>query len=125
MTLLPDVEVPGEKRTIQLFSYPERNKTSGEIEFRTFDYTHILTNMRSHVLSRGYDFCHKEHFYHLLEHSKILSRYMVEYKMDIQNAFAAEKLFGYNVQRYMAENGFNDTAKFIELVRMWHEACDK
>ena len=50
---------------------------------------------------------------------------MVEYKMDIQNAFAAEKLFGYNVQRYMVENGFNDTAKFIELVHMWHEACDK
>ena len=124
-TVLLEVDVPGESKQIQLFAYPERNNETKVLELRTFDYTHILTNMRSHVLSRGYDFCHKEHFQHLIDNSNILSRYMVEYKMDIQNAFSAEKLFGYNVEKYMEENGFKDTAKFIQLVRMWHEACDK
>ena len=81
--------------------------------------------MQSHILSRGYDYCTKEAFQHLIDNSKILSRYMVEYKMDIQNAFSAEKLFSRTVENYMEKNGFSETANFIHLVHFWHEACDK
>ena len=123
--LLLNVPVPGMDETVELFSYPERDSDTGDLLFRTFDYTHILTNMRSHILSRGYDYCTKEAFKHIIDNSKILSRYMVEYKMDIQNAFSAEKLFSVTVEQYMWENGFTDSATFIRLVHLWHEACDK
>ena len=123
-TVILDAAVPGSE-TVQLFSYPERDEISGELLFRTFDYTHILTNMRSHILSRGYDFCGKLPFEHLVANSQILSRYMVDYKMDIQNAFAAEKVFGEAVEVYMNDNGFEEAGHFIKIVRMWHEACDK
>ena len=81
--------------------------------------------MRSHILSCGYDYCTKEAFQHLKDNSKILSHYMVEYKMDIQNAFSAEKLFSSTVENYMEKNGFSETINFIHLVCFWHEACNK
>ena len=123
--LILNVDVPGSEEVVELFSYPEREEKTGDLQFRTFDYTHILTNMWSHILSHGYNYCTKEAFQHLIDNSKILSRYMVEYKMDIQNAFSAEKLFSSTVENYMEKNGFSDTAHFINLVHCWHEACDK
>ena len=123
--LILNVDVPGSEDVVELFLYPEREEKTGDLQFRTFDYTHILTNMQSHILSRGYDYCTKEAFQHLIDNSKILSRYMVEYKMDIQNAFSAEKLFSNTVEKYMEKNRFSDTAHFINLVHCWHEACDK
>ena len=61
--------------------------------------------MQSHILSRGYDFCQKEDFQNLVDNSDILSRYMVDYKMDIQNAFSTEKFFGETVEEYMRDHG--------------------
>ena len=80
--------------------------------------------MRSHILSRGYDFCRKEDFQNLVDNSDILSRYMVDYKMDIQNVFSAEKFFGETVEEYMQDHGCSQTREFIRIVRMWHQACD-
>ena len=85
--LILNVDVPGSEDVVELFLYPEREEKTGDLQFRTFDYTHILTNMWSHILSHSYDYCSKEAFQHLINNSKLLSRYMVEYKMDIQNAF--------------------------------------
>ena len=48
-----------------MFSYPEYNKTRKQIEHRTLDYTHIPTNMKTHILTKGYEFCPKEHFQEL------------------------------------------------------------
>ena len=48
-----------------MFSYPEYNKKRKQIEHWTLDYTHILTNMKTHILTKGYDFCPKEHFQEL------------------------------------------------------------
>ena len=36
---------------IKYFSYPEYSTECGEIEHCTLDFTHILTNMRIHILS--------------------------------------------------------------------------
>ena len=123
-TLILNADVPGKKRPLELFSYPERDEGTGELLFRTFDYTHILTNMQSHILFRGYDFCWKEDFQNLVDNSDILSRYMVDYKMDIQNAFSAEKFFGETVEEYMQDHGCSQTSQFIRIVWMWHQACN-
>ena len=72
-TLLLHADVPNGEKSVELFLYPERNETTGELLFRTFDYMHILTNMRSHILMRGYEFCKKEAFEHLVDNSEILS----------------------------------------------------
>ena len=132
-TIEPSVYVPiaaGPSRpdgeVIELFSYPEVTTDEALPIFRTFDYTHILTNMRAHILTRGYDFCRKEDFLWMVDNTTgILSRYMVEYKMDAQNAFSAMKMFGMDVSQCLEENGFTESAKFVNLVRQWHNACDE
>ena len=47
---------------MEIFAYPERDKSTQLLLWSTFDYTHILTNMHSHILTRGYDFCKKSDF---------------------------------------------------------------
>ena len=82
---------------MEIFTYPEKNDKQ-EVMWRTFDYTHILTNMCSHILTRGYDYCRKEDFEWVVDNTTgVLSQYMVEYNMDSQNAFSALKLFGEEV----------------------------
>ena len=71
----------------QMFSYPEYNKKRKQIEHRTLDYTHILTNMKRHILTKGYEFCPKEHFQQLAHLKQdLLSRPLVFYNIDQQNA---------------------------------------
>ena len=116
----------GEGTTINFFSYPEYVSERRQIEFRTFDFTHILTNLRTQILTRGLDYCPKEHFHHLCEHRPgLLSYALVHEKTDQQNAFTAMRMFSYDVEVYMRENNFIQTANFIKLVRNWHEACNK
>ena len=35
------------------------------------------------------------------------------------------RMFNYDVERYMHENNFIDTANFIRLVRNWHDTCNR
>ena len=51
----------------ELFCYPEFNAVRNQVEPRTLDYSHILTNMRSHISTKRYDFYPKEHFFQLCE----------------------------------------------------------
>ena len=53
------------KEYMEYFSYPNVSDDRQQIEFRTFDFTHILTNLRTQILTRGLEFCHKTHFEHL------------------------------------------------------------
>ena len=111
--------------SVELFSYPEVGEND-ELKFKTFDYTHILTNMRSHILNRGYDFCKREDFEWIVDNTTgILSRYLVEYNMDSQNAFSAMKLFGDTVILTLESNGRFDSVEFLKLVKGWHMACDE
>ena len=111
--------------SIELFSYPEVNE-KGEPIFKTFDYTHILTNMRSHILNRGYEFCRREDFEWIVDNTTgVLSRYLVEYNMDSQNAFSAMKLFGEEVILTLESNGRTDSVEFLKLIKGWHMACDE
>ena len=119
--------VTGEtSRVIEFFSYPEFSAERQELEFRTFDFTHILTNLRTQILTRGLDYCKKEHFHHLCENRPgLLSIALVHEKTDQQNAFTAMRMFSIEVETYMRDNNFDDTADFIKLVRNWHDACNK
>ena len=119
-------ETGATSRVIEFFSYPEFSAERQQMEFRTFDFTHILTNLRTQILTRGLDYCKKEHFHHLCENRPdILSIALVHEKTDQQNAFTAMRMFSVEVERYMRDNNFDDTADFIKLVRNWHDACNK
>ena len=66
------------------------------------------------------------HFEHLSKNRPdILSLALVFDRTDQQNAFTAMRMFNYDVERYMRENQFDDTAKFICLVREWHDTCNR
>ena len=54
----------------------------------------------------------------------MLSLALVFEETDKQNTFSAMRMFNYDVERYMRENNFNETADFIKLVRNWHDACN-
>ena len=72
-----------ELKTIEFFSYPEYSSQRNQIEFRTFDFTHILTNLRTQILTWGFDFCKKEHFEYLsLKKPGLLSLALVLEKTD-------------------------------------------
>ena len=113
-------------RPMELFCYPEMSAERHQLEPRTFDFTHILTNIRNQILTRGFDYCRKEHFQELCtKRPDILSIALVYDKIDTQNAFTAMKMFNYSVERWMNKNGYTDTAKFVRLVRNWHDACNR
>ena len=114
-----------EETVIKYFSYPEFLEERNQIEHRTLDYTHILTNMKTHILTKGYDFCKKEHFHTLAkEDPDLLSRPLVFDNIDQQNAFSAQLMFSENVEKFMRRKGYIETANFVKLVRHWHVACD-
>ena len=119
-------ELQNQVETLDFFSYPEYSVERGQLEFRTFDFTHVLTNLHTQILTRGLDYCKKEHFEHLSTNKPgILSLALVFKKTDQQNAFTAMRMFNYDIEHYMHENDFTQTADFIKLVRNWHDACNR
>ena len=124
--IIPSLAETHEQNYISFFSYPNSSEEHQQVEFKTFDFTHILTNMHTQILTRGLPFCKREHFEQLChERPDILSISLVCEKIDQQNAFTAMRMFNYSVEKYMREKGFSDTADFVRLVRDWHNACNK
>ena len=123
---VPQEEKRKPPKKVELFSYPEFNSERNQLEPRTFDFTHILTNIHCQILSRGFDYCKKEHFEELCKDKPdILSISLVFDKIDTQNAFTAMRMFNYSVQRWMEQKGYTETATFIKLIRNWHDACNR
>ena len=76
--------------TIQMFCYPEFSTKRAQLEPHTLDYSHILTNIQTHICNKGYDYCPNEHFVELCEsHPDILSKAAVVDHIDAQNVFTA------------------------------------
>ena len=125
MAYIPNNDATEVHDVVEHFSIPEFSIERDQVELKTMDYTHMLTNMRNHILTHGDDFCPKEHFQHIADNRPdILSRALVHDKIDIQNAFFAMKMFSKPVEDYLCENSFEETADFICLVRQWHSACN-
>ena len=73
----------GEMWSIDFFSYPEFCNARNQLEFRTIDFTHVLTNLHTQILTRGLEYCKKEHFEHLSTHKPgLLSLALVFEKTD-------------------------------------------
>ena len=110
----------------EMFSYPEFSLKRQQVEHRTLDYTHILTNMKTHILTKGYDFCQKEHFQELAtEKPNLLSRPLVFDNIDQQNAYSAILMFSVPVENFLRRKGHIKSADFMCLVREWHTACNE
>ena len=110
-TVIPNME----KKEIELFSYPELSMSRSQLEFHTFDFMHILTNLRTQILTRGLDSCPKKHFEELSEtQPDILSLAAVFDKIDQQNAFTAMRMFNCDVETFMHSKGYVETADFIK-----------
>ena len=74
--------------SMNCLSYPEYSQQHKQVEPRTCDYSHILTNMRGHTCKHGYDFCKREHYLDLCsERPDILSRSAVEDHIEILKMF--------------------------------------
>ena len=119
ITGLPNIQ-------FRLFSYPEFSRRRNQLEPRTLDFSHVLTNMRMHICHHGYDFCKRQHFLEpCAERPDILSHSIVEDKADPQNVFTTIKFFSLPVQHYMVSKGYSKTAHFIEIIRNWFKACNE
>ena len=124
MAYIPNSTATEVHDVVEYFSIPEYSTDRDQVELKMMDYTHMLTNMRNHILTHSYDFCPKEHFQYIADNRPdILSRALVHDKIDIQNAFFAMKMFSRPMEDYLWENGFMETADFICLVRQWHSTC--
>ena len=118
--------VPIVKDKIPLFYFPERSTARQQIEFRTLDYTHQLTNLRSIVCRKGIENVRRSEFARICnEFPSILSKAIVEGECDKQCASMAIKLFSEDVERKLTENNAVHEALFVKLVRNWYKACDQ
>ena len=116
---LPDIQ-------FQRFCYPEFSAERKQVEPRTLDFSHVLTNIRMHICRHGYDFCKTEHFLELCsKRPDILSCSIVEDRAYHQNVFMAIKFFSLPVHCYMLSKGYAETAHFIQLIRNWFRACNE
>ena len=113
--------------TMDLFCFPEFNTKRNQFEPCLLDYSHILTNMRTHICKTGgYDFCPTEPFRELAkDRDDILSICSVYKCPDVQNVLTAERFFSKPVENWMTERGYTVTAYFVRLTRNWHNVCNK
>ena len=111
---------------VDSFSYLQYSHSRKLVEFATLDYTHILTNMRGHILKNGYDFCKREHFREIADDKPdLLSSAFVYDIIDQQCAAKALQMFSLEVETYLKDRGHHESAEFVHLVWCWHAACDQ
>ena len=76
--------------------------------------------MPGYICKHNYDFCKREHYLDLCsERPDILSRSAVEDCIDHQNVFIAVKFFSLEVEGYMRDKQYNQTADFITITWDW------
>lgn len=84
----------------------------------------MLTNMGNHLITHGYDICPKKHYYEIVWMGPdILSRTIVLDKIDIQNAFIAERMFSHQVEDFFRQQNWMES-DFVCITRAWHCACN-
>ena len=121
-----DIFIEHRNENFELFSFPEYSQKRNQLELRTLDPTHILTNLRAHACKKEFEFFDKESLIRVSEiNSKLLPRPMITKVLDQQNAELAVRLFSKPVQRIMERNGNLQEAKFVQIVRQWYKACDE
>ena len=108
-----------------VYNYPEINTERMKIEMRTFDYTHVLNNLRFHICNKGFGKIRTEAFLKISEDDNdVLPRAIVEDKLDRQNASISQRFFSEEVENALLKNNCNNEAEFVNITRHWFEACD-
>ena len=109
-----------------IFNYPERSPRTNQCEMRTFDYTHILNNLRFHVSNDAIHGISAEAFISVSEvDHDVLPRAIVEDKLDRQNCAISQKFFSKEVQKILQDLGHEAEVEFTEHTRNWFRACDE
>lgn len=110
-----------------MFSYPELCTESDKAMARLIDPSHLLTNLRLHATQKGFFGCSKDAFVKVSKQfPRLLSRAIIEEPIiDKQSVPIACKVFSYDVEVAMRNNGDTREANMVEKVRKWYDACDK
>ena len=109
-----------------IFNYPEKSSERDQIEMRTFDYTHILNNLRFHVSNDSIHGKSQKAFLEVSEvNHDVLPRAIVEDKLDCQNCAISRRFFSQEVQDILSQQGYEAEAEFTGLIRNWFRACDE
>ena len=120
------LNIPFLKDTHIIFNYPEYSKDRCQLEMRTFDYTHILNNLRYHICNRGFTEVSTEAFVNVSKvNHDVLPLAIVEDKLDRQNCVISQRFFSEDVEEILELNGNKSEAKFVQRTRNWYRACDE
>ena len=119
-----DLPFDGEQHII--FNYPEKSRERNQNEMRTFDYTHVLNNLRYYVSNDRINgiSCNAFLAVSSVNHD-VLPRAIVEDKLDRQNCTISQRFFSESVQKILSEMGNDSEAEFTEHTRNWFRACDQ
>ena len=114
------------EQTIENFWTPEYSQHRQQIEPRTFDPTHILTNLRANISKKGFQHVSPKAFQNVSSRNNdLLSRAVVYELVDKQNLEVALHFFSEEVEHDMATHNDLAAAEFVNLVRNWFHACDE
>lgn len=119
--------MPPTGKELTLFSKPLHSNGTTKATIITMDVTHMLTNLRTHVLQgNGFTFADKRSWRKIADSKpKIISRSIVYDNIDCQSAAFAKRVFSHAVEQEMIENGDLRDAGFVRHVRNWYAAADK
>ena len=121
-----NLDIPGIENEHIIFNYPEYSMRRKQLEMRTFDYTHILNNLRYHICNKGLEGIKTSTFIAVSNvNHDVLPRAIVEDKMDRQNCTISQRFFSSDVQEILHSNGDHAEAEFVELTQNWFRACDE
>ena len=97
-----------------------------QVEPRTLDPTHMLTNLITHICKSGFDFFDKESLIRVSEKDKdLLPRPMITEIFDQQSAEIAKCFFSEEVEHIMKQNGDIIEAHFLKMIHEWYESFDE
>ena len=121
-----EVNIEGTDIRHIIFNYPEFNSRRDKFEMRTFDYTHILNNLRFHICNKGFANVSREAFIAISDKDhELLPRAIVEEKLDRQNASISKRFFSAEVEQCLQSMNYHSEAQFVRVTRNWFNACDE
>ena len=121
-----ELNIPFLEDTHIIFNYPEVSVERNQIEMRTFDYTHILNNLRFHICNKGFKGVSTEAFINVSKvNHDVLPMTIVEDKLDRQNCDISKRFFSEDVEKILQLNGDMSEADFVSKTRNWFRACDE
>ena len=121
------IEISGQMVDFDCFNYPEFCESRNQVEARTIDPSHILTNLRLHATQKGFFKCDPQAFKRVsVANNDILGRALLEIPIpDKQSVPFAHKAFSRQVENQMMTNGDNKEAELVHKIHNWFDACNE